>query len=165
METDTNKSINERASRIPENACPGVDRRKSNCGRREPMPFWKVFSFRPRRRKSRGRRKTDPGAYVDIYDVRSYCIVFAVLTLSLLDALLTHFHLKRGIAEEANPILRAIIESVGYPSFYSAKIAMTTLPIVVILIHKEWALGKHAARFSLWAYIILSLWHIFILLQ
>ena len=157
--------MEKQTSRIPENISSGDNRRNSDNERRAPMFLWDVFSYRPFRRKSRGRRKNDPGAYVDIYDAGSYGIVFAVLALSLLDTALTHFHLKRGIAGEANPIMRSIIESGGFPSFYSAKIAMTTLPIVVIIIHKEWSFGKYAARFCLWVYIVLSLWHIFILLQ
>ena len=165
MKVDTDELTEKQASRIPENTWPHVDRRRTISGRREQASFWEVVSFGLRRRKSRGRRKTDPGAYVDIYDARSYGIAIAVLALSFLDTVLTRLHLERGTAEEANPIMRVILESGGYPAFYIAKIALTILPIVVILIHKEWPFGKYAARFCLWAYIVLSLWHLFLLLS
>jgi len=148
-----------------EDTWPNIDRRYSGSGRRKPVSLLEVFSFGPRRRKSRGRRRNDPGAYVDIYDARSYGAAVSILILSLLDTLLTHSLLIRGIAEEANPIMRAIIESGGFPAFYVAKIVMTTLPVAIILIHKEWSFGRYAARFCLWVYIFLLFWHIFILLQ
>jgi len=143
---------------------PRAERRRSAFGRREPTSFRDVFSNSPRRRKSRGRRKTDPGAYVDHYGARSWGIAIAVLALSLLDTVLTQLHLELGTAEEANPVMRTILDTGGYPAFYAAKIMMTILPIAVILLHKEWSFGKYAARFCLWAYILLAFWHAFLLL-
>jgi hypothetical protein len=135
-----------------------IDRR-SNVDRRDTFSFWSLFSKRPRRRKSRGRRKTDRGAYVDIYDSRSWCIAITVLVLSLLDALLTRMHLIRGTAEEWNPLLAAILGYGGLPAFFVVKAAMTVFPMVVILVHKEWTLGKYAARLCLFAYLLLSCYH------
>jgi hypothetical protein len=143
---------------------PLVERRHSDAGRRTPASFSAIFTFRPRRRCSRGRRKTDPAAYVDRYDARSWGIAVAVLALSLLDTVLTQFHLEMGTAEEANPVMRAVLDAGGYPAFYAAKIIMTILPIIVIMLHKEWPFGKYAARFCLWAYILLACWHAFLLI-
>jgi hypothetical protein len=129
------------------------------------------FSFRslflkgPRRRKSRGRRITDKGAYVDIYDSRSWSIAIAVLILSLMDALLTSMHLVRGTASELNPILNEILDSGGLPAFFAAKAAMTVFPMAIILIHKEWTLGRYAARLCLFAYILLSCYHTFLIIK
>ena len=137
--------------------------RRSGIDRREFVPFFKFWGSIHRRRKSRGRRITDKGAYVDIYDSRTLGIVVAVLLLSLLDALLTGWHMIRGSARELNPILNAVLAHGGLPAFFTVKAAMTVLPMAVILIHKEWAFGKYAARLCLLAYILLSLYHFYLI--
>ena len=40
---------------------------------------------------------------------------------------------------------------------------MTILPVAIIMLHKEWALGRYAARLCLWSYIILSLYHMYLI--
>lgn len=140
-----------------------AEERRSGIDRRDAVSFRDLFLRRPRRRKSRGRRKTDQGAYVDIYDARTWGIVVAVLALSLLDAILTRFHLMRGSAEEWNPLMRSIIQEGGFPAFYAAKAAMTVFPMAIIMIHKEWALGRCAAWLCLGAYVLLSCYHVFLL--
>ena len=134
----------------------GVDRRNSTS----------IFAFltsRHRRRKSRGRRAKDGGAYVDIYDARTWSIVITILLLSLMDALLTGLHMIGGSARELNPILNAVLTIGGLPAFFSVKAAMTILPVAIIMIHKEWALGRYAARLCLWAYILLSFYHLYLI--
>ena len=137
--------------------------RRSRTDRRGEASLRTVLSSRQRRRKSRGRRKTDRGAYVDIYDPRTWCIVLTILILSFMDALLTGLHVIRGSARELNPLLKVILDCGGLPAFYSAKAAMTILPMSVLLIHKEWTLARYAARLVLWAYILLSLYHLYLL--
>ncbi len=137
--------------------------RRSGAARRIPAPFPSLFTGKPRRRKSRGRRKTDSGAYVDLYDSRSLCIAVAVLILSFIDALLTGVHLMRGSARELNPILNAVLNHGGLPAFFGAKAAMTIFPVAIVLIHKEWALGRYAARLCLWSYILLSCYHMYLI--
>ena len=163
MKPDMEKSIKVETPSPQEPPRTFVDRRCSETGRREPTSLRDIFALRPRRRRSRGRRGDDPGAYVDRYDARSWGIAIAVLVFSLVDTILTQFHLEMGTAEEANPVMRAILESGGYPAFYVAKIVMTVLPIIVILLHKEWTFGRYAARFCLWAYMLLTCWHAFLL--
>lgn len=133
--------------------------------RRKPASFPKLFSSdKLRRRRNRGRRENDPGAYVDIYDSRSWYISIAVVCLSLLDAMLTQVHLTKGYAMEWNPLMSKIINDGGFVAFYAAKMGLTIIPMAIILIHKEWTLGKYAARLCLWAYVLLSCWHVFLLL-
>jgi hypothetical protein len=137
--------------------------RRSGVTRRAPSAISSIFSSRHRRRKSKGRRKTDRGAYVDIYDSRSWCIAIAVLILSCLDALLTGMHMIRGSAREMNPVMDAVINHGGLPAFFGVKAAMTVFPIAIIFIHKEWALGRFAARLCLWAYVLLTLYHMYLI--
>ena len=140
-----------------------TEERRSGTDRRNAMSFSKLFARRPLRRKSRGRRKTDQGAYVDIYDSQTWLIAITVLILSFFDAVLTRMHLMRGSASEANPLMREVIDHGGFPLFYIAKATMTFFPVVVIMIHKEWALGRFAAKLCLLAYVLLSCYHLFLL--
>jgi hypothetical protein len=137
--------------------------KRSGPDRRVFTSFFEVLTSKQRRRRSKGRRRTDRGAYVDIYDSRTWCIAIAVLLLSFLDALLTALHMTRGSARELNPILNAILEQGGLPAFFSAKAAMTIIPMAIILIHKEWTLGRFAARLCLWAYILLTFYHLYLI--
>jgi hypothetical protein len=140
-----------------------VPERRSGAARRVPSGISSIFASPFRRRKSKGRRKTDRGAYVDVYDSRSWFIAIAVLLLSTLDAVLTGLHMIRGSAREVNPIMDAVISHGGLPAFFGVKAAMTVFPMAIIFIHKEWTLGKFAARACLWAYALLSLYHLYLL--
>lgn len=148
--------------RDPSTEKPYVEKR-SGIDRRNSASFWELLSRRPRRRRSRGRRKTDKGAYIDIYDSRTWSIAIAVLLLSVLDAFLTRMHLLRGSAQELNPLMKSIIDLGGYPVFFTAKIAMTIFPMAIIVIHKEWTFGRYAARLCLWAYVLLTCYHLYLL--
>jgi hypothetical protein len=119
-------------------------------------------SVHPRRRKKGGRRETDKGGYVDIYDFRTWSVVAAVLILSFMDAVLTGLQVGRGSAHELNPILDAVISCGGIPALFAVKAAMTILPMAVILIHKEWTLGRYAARLCLWSYILVCIYQLYL---
>jgi hypothetical protein len=137
--------------------------RRSGKDRRAPSAIASLFLSSYRRRKRKGRRKTDSGAYVDIYDSRSWQIAIAVLVLSCLDAVLTGIHLVRGSASEANPVMNAVISRGGLPAFFGVKMAMTFFPMAIIFIHKEWTLGRYAARLCLLAYSLLTIYHSYLI--
>jgi hypothetical protein len=137
--------------------------RRSGINRRNPKSFFAFLRSQYRRRKSRGRRITDKGTYVDIYDPQTWCLVTAILLLSLMDALLTGLHMIRGTARELNPILNAVLTQGGMTAFFAVKAALTVFPVAVIMIHKEWALGRYAVRLCLWAYVLLSIYHLYLI--
>jgi len=115
-----------------------------------------------RRRRSAGRRKTDSGGYIDIYDVRTWAVALGVMTLSVLDALLTGIQLSRGRITEANPLMNTVIQWGGVYTFFSIKAAMTAFPLAIIILHREWLLGRFAARLCLWCYILVSIYHLWL---
>ncbi len=137
--------------------------RRSGVDRRAPSGFSSVFVSRFRRRASKGRRKTDRGSYVDVYDPRSWSIAITVLILSCLDALMTGIHMTQGSAIELNPVMNAVIVYGGLPAFFGAKAIMTVFPMAVILVHKEWSLGRFAARLCLWSYVLIFLYHLYLI--
>ena len=131
----------------------GKDRRRT--------AYLSLFSPQ-RRRKSKGRRLSDKGGYVDFYDIGSWGVALAVLLLSLLDALLTGMQVTMGKVEEANPLMRMAISRGGIPVFLSMKMAMTALPLAILVVHKEWALARYAARLCLGSYIIIAVYHVYL---
>jgi hypothetical protein len=137
--------------------------RRSVVDRRGPSAFLSIFSSPYRRRKSKGRRKTDRGAYVDVYDSRSWSIAIMVLILSFFDAVLTAFQVTAGSAREVNPVMNAVLSQGGVTAFLGVKAAMTVFPMAVILVHKEWALGRFAARLCLYSYVLIFFYHMYLI--
>jgi len=131
--------------------------------RRQSPSFPPVFSPN-RRRKSKGRRPEDQAGYVDIYGTGCWTVALAVLGLSLFDALVTWIQLLAGRIKEANPLMAAALNAGGFSFFVSLKVLMTALPLAIIILHKEWALGKFAARVALFAYLLIALYHVYLIL-
>lgn len=102
---------------------------------------------------------------MDLYDLRCWGIAITVLTLSLTDAVLTGMQLLAGKVQEANPIMNAVIRLGGFYSFLSIKSAMTALPLAIIILHKEWTLARYAARLCLWSYVLVALYHIYLIVE
>jgi hypothetical protein len=100
---------------------------------------------------------------VDVYDARSWGVALAILLLSLIDAALTGVHITDGRSSEANPVMSMAIDQGGLITFFGLKIAMTAFPLAIILIHKEWRLARYAARLCLGSYLLVSLYHIYLL--
>jgi hypothetical protein len=141
---------------------PFAERRSETDRRRaKHIPFLPPF----RRRHSRGRRRTDKGGYVDVYDLRTWAVALSVVILSLLDAILTAIQLRSGRVTEANPLLAHLLVIGGLPAFFAFKASMTALPLALIVMHKEWAAGRLAARFCLWIYVGIMLYHTYLLVE
>jgi hypothetical protein len=138
------------------------DKRMGEDRRRKPTfpPPSSIY----RRRKSSGRRQTDPPRYVDVYDAGSWGVAMSILLLSALDAILTGLQIRTGFFREANPLMNAVLAYGGVHSFVSIKLAMTAMPLAIIILHKEWTVARFAARLCLWAYILLTLYHLYLIL-
>ena len=83
----------------------------------------------------------------------------------MMDAVLTGMQLRGGNVREANPIMGAVIHLGGIYSFLSLKVAMTALPLAIITLHKEWTLARYAARLCLWSYILVLIYHFYLLVE
>jgi hypothetical protein len=100
---------------------------------------------------------------VDIYDPQTWAVTLAILALSFADALSTMLLIRSVHAQEANPLMRAVLEFGGAYTFVSVKLLLTSFPLVIIVVHKEWALARFAARTVLLAYVLLAFYHAFLL--
>lgn len=145
------------------NSPPLQYERRTGKDRRERPKTPRLFTSSGRRRKW-GRRITDPGGYVDQYDSRTWAVAFSVLILSSLDAHLTMLQIYAGRVEEWNPLMRYLIHSGGPYTFFALKITITSLAMAVIVLHKDFRIGRIAARFSLWSYILVHIYHLCLVL-
>lgn len=132
--------------------------------RRRPPGFPPLFSGWRRRRRP-GRRTTDPPGYVDIYDRGSWLVAMAILGMSFLDAAFTTLQLHHQNVREANPLMAMVLSSGGVHTFICVKSALTALPLAIIILHKEWALARFAARLVLLAYVLTTAYHLYLLFR
>jgi hypothetical protein len=142
---------------VTANRRSGIDRR---AGRRLPRLF-----VGPRRRERSGRRSTDREAYVDRYDAWTWAVAISVVILSILDAVLTSLQISAGRVREANPVMHHVLEIGGPWVFFGLKAALTSLAMAAIVLHKEWKMGRAAARVCLWAYILICSYHLVLILS
>jgi hypothetical protein len=133
----------------------GIDRRRE----RSMPPLFSGYH----RRHSGGRRKQDRPGYIDIYGFRSWIIVLFIIALSCLDAVLTAFQIWSGTVKEANPLMNMVISRGGIITFFTVKAAMTTLPVALIILHKEWKIARFAVWICISAYSLISLYHVYLL--
>jgi len=84
------------------------------------------------------------------------------MVLSILDAILTGLQLSQGRITEANPLMDKVIRWGGVYTFFGIKAAMTAFPLAIIILHKEWILGRFAARLCLWCYIMVCIYHLWL---
>jgi hypothetical protein len=141
------------SSPVPERRC-GPDRRHNRL-----LPA--LFS-KHRRRRSTGRRFGDKVGYVDYYPPRTWILAIAVLGMSLLDAVLTSVEVLGGKTEEINPLMNVALSKGGVYTFVSLKAVLTAVPLSVLILHKEWPLAKMTVRLCLWCYVLISLYHFYI---
>ena len=137
------------------------DRRTAG-DRRRASSFPPRFSAH-RRRRSAGRRGGDCPGYVDIYDVGTWAVALSILALSFIDAFSTTLLISSANAREANPLMEAVLDFGGAYTFVSVKILLTSFPLVIIVMHQEWRLARFAARTVLLAYVLLAIYHVFLL--
>lgn len=148
---------------LPEPTSPvnPIPERRSGLDRRLQRGIRSLFNSR-RRRRSAGRRRHDRG-YVDIYDRGSWGIALAVMAMSFVDATLTVLQIGRGAVREANPLMNVALARGGIFVFFSLKASMTAFPLAVIILHKEWSLARYMARLCFWFYILILLYHLYLI--
>lgn len=100
------------------------------------------------KRRRRGMRRTEDKSishYVDIYDKSTVWIAVTVILLSCTDSLLTLILIQNGQATEANPVMKALIDS-DTTLFIAAKAALTILCILFLVAHKNFWIFKNRIR-------------------
>jgi Domain of unknown function (DUF5658) len=109
---------------IRRNESADGDRRSARDRRGRHVLFtdWR-WSYEGRRR---GGRRPDDGAHlgVDVYDRSLFLLALAIFLLSCTDAMMTLTLIGRGVAYEANPLMKALLET-DPQMFVNLKIVFT----------------------------------------
>jgi Domain of unknown function (DUF5658) len=90
-----------------------------------------TYAFRGRRRAAR--RDGEKSTFVDLYDPMLLVLAITILMLSVFDAAFTLTLLQAGVIEEANPLMRWLIEH-DTQIFINLKIVITGAAVVFLVL-------------------------------
>lgn len=119
-------------------ASPSGDRRSGGDRRRRHHLFtdWR-WIYRGRRRRAR-RSEDQARVQPDWYRPSLLVAALGIVLLSGLDAALTLTLLSVGVAEEANPVMRAILDH-DAQIFVNLKTTITAASVVVLVVCSKWS--------------------------
>ena len=113
----------------------GLERRSGRDRRQQQLPLLKKLFFIGRRKSVRRSEDRNSIVVFDLYNPSLLIGILLILSLSLIDALLTLILLSRG-AKELNLVMQYYINH-GTQTFIYVKYGLTALPILIILFAKE----------------------------
>jgi len=142
----------------PEGGAKG-ERRLASDRRAKPTPMFSRFTFRGRRRWVR-RDAERRGSYVDRPGPWMFGMMAIVLALSILDAVFTLAHLERG-GEEVNPLMAQAIE-LGPATFLAIKCFLTGSGMLLLVLHRFFTGVRIMLISVLGAYVLLMLYHLWL---
>ncbi len=116
----------------------GPDRRERPTSRLSRFSLWGGRRGHVRRDYER------EGSFVDRYSLRAWALVLWIGLMNSADSFFTIVHLQRG-GIELNPVAAALLE-LGRGGFVLAKALLIAVPLIVLCVHKNFAL----ARIGLW---------------
>ena len=116
-------------SELDKNRSNATDRRQEE---RVPGSWYLLFGRRKEVRRLDDHRKN---FFLDLYSLKVFSIVIAVILLSVMDAMLTLYLIRNGAAE-INPMMEHFLKYGPLP-FFAAKYLLTTASMVLLLIHKN----------------------------
>jgi hypothetical protein len=131
--------------------------------RQRPTPMLSRYWLRGRRRQAGRRDGDNQRVYVDRYRRIEVAVVAWLVVASLADLGLTLLHLQAG-GTEANPIMDWFLIQGGVPAFAAAKLFLTAVPVLFLLLHARFRgtwpalLGLSAMYVALMGYHALAAW-------
>lgn len=139
---------------VPESS--SRDRRLNQDRRNSPTRGWdSLFGFH---RRKRGRRTGESeNIYVDHYSRQDLLLTIAILVLNILDAFFTLRWLDMG-GGEGNPLMSMLIEANDW-MFIVQKCLVVGLWIVILIIHKNFAIARAGLWGALFVYAGILLYH------
>jgi len=132
------------------------ERRDRRDRRQQPTSAFSRWWLVGRRRGGRRGVESD-GIYVDRYRPGEWVLVLGILVLSIADMVLTLLYIQAG-GEEANPIMAWAL-SHGRHAFAFAKMGITSMGIVVLLVHIRFTRVRRCVQAIFVAYCVLMLYH------
>lgn len=134
----------------------GPDRRK------RPTPRLSLYSLWGGRRRRARRDEEHTGSFVDVYGSRLWVIVMWVVLMNVADSFFTLVHLQNG-GIEANPMAQILLGT-GREGFVFWKCGLIGLALVVLTVHKNFAMARLGLWISAAAYTLLLGYHLVLFL-
>jgi len=129
----------------------GPDRRQSATRR---FSLYSIWGGR-RRGSRRGEEQAD--SFVDVYSMRLWLVVMWIVLMNIADSFFTLVHLQNG-GVEANPMAQALLTT-GRQGFVFWKCGLIGLALVVLTVHKNFAMARLGLWISAGAYTLLLGYH------
>jgi hypothetical protein len=129
--------------------------------RAQPTPRLSRFSFLGGRRRSARRGGEGANSFVDQYGLTVWGLLLWVALMNAADSFFTLLHLQNG-AVEVNPFAVWML-STGRLGFVALKSILITLPLVVLCLHKNFALARIGLGVAAGTYTLLCAYHIWLL--
>lgn len=142
------------------------ERRLGRDRRQKGIPFYKLIVFKGKRRILRRVDDRKQITILDQYRPPLLIIILIILSLSLLDALLTLILLEKG-AVELNPVMHYYI-TLGHRVFVAVKYGITAVALLIILmidtvISSKYRFGSLLFPFCLVAFGSVIIWQLYLL--
>lgn len=129
--------------------------------RQRPTPRFSRYTFFGGRRKQGRRPGENENAFVDRYSPRLLAVMFWIGLMNVGDSFFTLHHIQSG-AIELNPVAAWMLTT-GRTGFVVLKCALITIPLIVLTLHKNFALARLGIWTAAGAYTVLLAYHIALL--
>ncbi|MEY2785952.1 MAG: hypothetical protein RL277_2164 [Planctomycetota bacterium] len=136
----------------PARAYRGPDRRQASTPRLSRYSFWGG------RRRAARRAEERHASFVDLYGTRLWLLVLWVALMNIADSFFTLIHLQNG-GIEANPVAAALLET-GRSGFVLWKCGLISVALLVLTVHKNFAIARAGLKVSAVVYTVLCLYHL-----
>ncbi len=121
------------------------NRTNTNGRRQEKTLPGAWYLFFGRRKEVRRTDDNQKSYFLDHFSLRVFIIIISVILLSVTDAFLTLFLIRKGIAMERNPVMAQYLKYGPLP-FLMAKYILTTTSVVLLLIYKNFYIFRTKIR-------------------
>ncbi len=145
--------------RAPEQPESGVDLPPRGPDRRRaPTPRLSRYALFGGRRGSVRRQEEREGSFVDRYGVWVVGLIGWTALMNAGDSVFTLIHLQSG-GIELNPVADSLLQT-GRLGFVGLKALLMTLALLVLAVHKNFALARVGLGLAAGAYTVLNLYHL-----
>ena len=126
--------------------------------RKRPTPRFSWYSLTRGRRRDVRRAEEREGAFVDRYGLPLLLAVSWIALMNVADSFFTLVHLQAG-GIEVNPVAQGLLAT-GRTSFVLWKSTLISLALIVLCMHKNFALARLGLWLAAGAYTVLVAYHL-----
>jgi hypothetical protein len=129
--------------------------------RRGPTPRFSRFAWLGGRRRAGRRGGETENSFVDQYSGRMWLFLVWIAVMNGADSFFTIYHLQNG-GVEINPVADLMLTT-GRVGFVVLKSVLIALPLIVLCVHKNFALARAGLWIAAATYTLLFLYHLSLL--